>query len=320
MSHDRKDEIKEEVVHKISRDFTGEDNGNGSIKEVDPTKGSFPLGANPTATPLKETGKLVTIKPIKANEALSIIIDYLKSGEIVIFGDMHRGERKPQNDEVWDRELFIDYIEQLGVTLNNFSVALELPHQLETKLNDPSVSVEDFLDEYNKLLAAKYSIELARANSEIRGPYLFRLLKALKRFNISVILIDDINSHRNVGIFSDIDAIEQSNKDMAKKLLEGRKKYLNDSILLMVGRNHAVPEISSIWLGGREINSIPGLLRESKVSVKLVRPDDLQYDEEDLAKFDVIIKIDEGRQKEYLKRGWAESISDFDIKSPRSCL
>ncbi|MDP8229480.1 MAG: ATP-binding protein [Candidatus Gorgyraea atricola] len=231
-------------------------------------------------------------KLAEASEALSIIADCLRAGEIVIVGDMHRGEQMPQDDEIWDRELFLNYVEQLGELSMNFSVALELPHQLEDKLNDPSVSVEDFLDEYYKLLSAKNSVELARADREIRGPYLLRLLSTLKRFNIPVILIDDINSQRRGGLGTDIDVIEQSNRDMAQKLLEGRKKYSNDPVLLRVGRNHVVPKISSIWLGGRGMNSIPGVLRELGARVKLVRPDDFKYDKEDLAKFDLIIKVE----------------------------
>lgn len=232
-------------------------------------------------------------KLAEASEALSIIADHLRAGEIVIFGDMHRRERTSQDDEIWDRELFLNYVEQLGRLSMNFSVALELPYQLENKLNDSSVSVEVFLDEYYKLLSDRNSAEFARLNREIRGPYLSRLLNTLKRFNIPIILIDDINSQRRGGLGTDINVIEQSNRNMAQKLLEERKKYSNGSVLLMVGRNHVVPKISPIWLGGRDMNSIPGVLRELGVSVKLVRPDDFQYDKEDLVKFDLIIKREE---------------------------
>ncbi|MCX5678373.1 MAG: ARMT1-like domain-containing protein [Candidatus Omnitrophica bacterium] len=255
-------------------------------------------------TPSIDTGKL-----IEANEALSRVENYLRSDKIVIFGDMHRGELKPQDDEVWDRELFLDYVEQMGKLSMNFSVALELPYQLEDKLNDPSVSVEEFLDEYYKLIANEYSDEITRINSEIRGPYLYRLLTALKHFKIPVILIGDINGQLNGG-FTTIDRIEQSNEDMTRKLLEGRKKYSNDSVLVMVGRNHVVPKVNPIWLGGREINSIPEMLRESATNVKLIRPDDIQHDEEDLAKFDLVIKVDGERQNEYLARQKDMSMRD----------
>ncbi|MDP3763221.1 MAG: methyltransferase domain-containing protein, partial [bacterium] len=260
------------------------------------------------------SGMANNMSPISAAGALPIITDYLKSGKIVIFGDMHRGEQIFQNDEIWDHELFLDYVEQLKRFPTNFSVALELPYQLETKLNDPSVSVEDVLDEYYKLLADKHPVELAKANIEMRGPYLSRLLTTLKRFNIPVILIDDINSRGRGGLGADIDVIERSNESMAQKLLDGRKKYSNDAVLLMVGRNHVAPKIDPIWLGGRKMNSIPEVLRESAADVKLIRPDDVKYDGEDMEEFDLIIKVDEERQKEYsVRQGTDEDVLEKEV-------
>ncbi len=160
---------------------------------------------------------------INSDEAAQNIKSALREQQIVLVGESHRGGR--------EHDAFMDYIEIAAEAGIKFSIALEIPYQLEDTLNDQNKTVDEIINELQAI--SKFNLLI---------PGLLKIIPVARKYKILILAIDDgkVSPYATQGNnFNGVGGNKSTRDDwMAYRLSEGIKKYENKAILTLVGDFH----------------------------------------------------------------------------------
>lgn len=166
---------------------------------------------------------------IDKEEAMRIVMNKLRAGEVVLMGDYHYS--RPQH------LFFASLVEKAGREGISFAVGLELSYTLEDCAN--TGEVEEFIKRVNELSSISARKRGAKSClGSVLSPDLPPIIGTCKKYGIPIICMDVIDPWAR-----DIRGTQQNrNAFMAERIQLGERKYKKKGALIMVGQYHILPQ------------------------------------------------------------------------------